>query len=296
MLETVQILKAIEDNNAKDLLLKVKDTSTGKVLGVDYNYVADEILFIFASETGNGSCSNYLKQLEYESHDKCWESYACDNEGLRHPDDVEDWEEDVPCLFGEAMDKAKYEVVTGLNTRVYVGNQGDCPIRHFDKSYEMTGIEVTEDALVLLYTSTLSKAVYTTDVVDFINENKTHHLPLRFKNSKTGEVVGFDSHYVVDGIYFVIANKDNDNSCDLYLHNLDSEACDECWNCHIDEKALDIDVDDMTYHELQEYRLQAVKELETSLYVGNFKDFDSCTDFKEMKSIELLDDCVCISY
>ena len=151
MLETVQILKAIEENNAKELLLKVKNTKTGEVLGVDYNYVADEILFLFASTNGNGTCSNYLTQLKHESYDKCWESYACANQGVRHPDDVEDWEEDVPTLFGESMDKAKYEVVTGLDTRVYVGNQDDCPIKCFDESFEMTGIEVTDDALVLLY-------------------------------------------------------------------------------------------------------------------------------------------------
>lgn len=151
MLETVQILKAIEENNAKDLLLKVKNTKTGEVLGVDYNYVADEILFLFASKEGAGTCDNYLTQLKHESYDKCWESYAYDNEDVRHPDDIEDWEEDVPTLSGEELDKAKYEVVTGLDTMVYVGNQTDCPIRCFNESFEMTGIEVTNDALILLY-------------------------------------------------------------------------------------------------------------------------------------------------
>lgn len=151
MLKTVDVLKAIEENNSKELLLKIKNTKTGEVLGVDYNYVADEILFLFASKEGKDTCGNYLTQLRYESYDKCWESYACANEDVRHPDNIEDWEEDVVTLSEEEMDKAKYEVVTGLDTRVYIGNQSDCPIRCFNETFEMTDIEVTDDALVLLY-------------------------------------------------------------------------------------------------------------------------------------------------
>ena len=141
MLGTVDILKKIKEVD-ENLPLKVKNINTGEVLGVDYNYVADEILFLFASKDGRGTCANYLKQLKHESYDKCWESYAYANENVS-PDEIEDWDGDI--------DKAKYEVVTGLDTRIYIGNQNECPIKCFEESFEIVDIEVTNDALILLY-------------------------------------------------------------------------------------------------------------------------------------------------
>lgn len=141
MLGTVDILKKIKEVDG-NLPLKVKNINTGDVLNFDYNYVANEILFLFASKDGKGTCDNYLKQLKHESYDECWESYAYANENVS-PDEIEDWDGDI--------DKAKYEVVTGLDTRVYLGNQDECPIKCFEESFEIVDIEVTNDALILLY-------------------------------------------------------------------------------------------------------------------------------------------------
>lgn len=138
----------------------------------------------------------------------------------------------------------------------------------------------------------------TVQILKAIEENNAKELPLKFKNSKTGEVVGFDSHYVLEEIYFIIANKNSSNSCDIYLRNLESEACDECWNSHIyiDDLDEDVSIEDMNYNELQDYRLNVVENLETALYVGEFEDFDNCNEFETMKSIEVLNDCVLITY
>lgn len=135
---TIEILKAIKQNNTKDLLLKSKDIETGKILGYNYNYVDEEELFIFMSNTGEGTCSHYLHLLECESHDKCWDSYT-----------------DYNNLTDEELVNAKYDVVTGLNTRVYVYDK-DYIITNYNKSFEITGIEITEDSLILLYTSKIN--------------------------------------------------------------------------------------------------------------------------------------------
>lgn len=148
MLETTEIIKAIKENNANDLALKVKNSKTGEILGVKYNYVADEILFIFASKTGTGTCNNYLRQLEGESQDDCWIDYALTNLNQLLDSDEDLTEDD---LDEEELYKAKYDVVTNLLTRVYVGNLNECPIKCYDETFELVGVEVTNEAVLLVY-------------------------------------------------------------------------------------------------------------------------------------------------
>ena len=136
MLKTTDILKKIKEVGNEELALKVKNTKTGDILNVEYNYVADEVLFLFASKSGTGTVKNYLSQLQYESQDDCWDSYI-DNE-----DDS---------LSPEEFLKRKYDLITEFNSRVYVGDTNECPIRNFHQTFEMTGMEVTPNEFILLY-------------------------------------------------------------------------------------------------------------------------------------------------
>ena len=136
MLETTNILEKIYGVNHESLPIQFKNSRTGEVLGFEYCYIADEILFLFASPEGQAMVRNYLSFLDSESYDDCWDTYV---------DNYDD------SLGQEEMIEAKYNVVTGLETRVYIGDLNECPIRYFDDSYEMKSVEATEDALILTF-------------------------------------------------------------------------------------------------------------------------------------------------
>lgn len=159
MLETKHIINAIGVlNNLNkmldkdiDILLKVKNSETGEILGFNYNYVADETLFIFASKEGKGTCNDYLRQLEGESNDECWNDYALANMNLNNDTDEILTSDDLEEMDEEELAKERYEVVTSLLTRVYVGDLNECPIKCFNKSFEIKDIQIIGKDLVLIY-------------------------------------------------------------------------------------------------------------------------------------------------
>ena len=155
MIETVEILKVIKNINQSKLdttYLRVKNTLTNEVKGVSYNYVADEILFLFTNENvNNRTVSNYLNNLKAEAEDKCWNSYVEIPERYTHPDCIPEDAVDELTLSDEEMSDGRYTVVTNLETRVYFGDKADCPIKNFKETSVFKGIEVSEEAITLLY-------------------------------------------------------------------------------------------------------------------------------------------------
>lgn len=135
MMGTVDILNVINENGADNFLLKIKNSKTGKMLGFNYKYVANEILFLFADKDSNGTCLNLKKGLQGESCDNCWDC---------HIDNIED-------LSIEEIIEKRYEIVTELELRVYVGDEDKCPIANFQESFNIQDIEVTDNSIILVY-------------------------------------------------------------------------------------------------------------------------------------------------
>ena len=129
------VLNVINENGADNFTLKFRNSKTGEMLGFNYKYVADEIFFLFADKTSNATCLNFKKGLDGESCDDCWNGYI---------DDIED-------LSLEEIIEKRYEVVTGLELRVYVGDEDKCPIANFHESFNIQEIELADNSIILVY-------------------------------------------------------------------------------------------------------------------------------------------------
>lgn len=144
MLKTYQIIETIEDLKLEEQPLRLKKLQTGETLGLICNYVADENLFLFGHPEGGGFCQDFKDEVLDESLQDEWDDHAYDYLGLSRSDEK--------ASVSEAeLDEAKYKVVTNFPARIYLGEPGDCPIRHSDQVFEIQGFEVAEEGLYLLY-------------------------------------------------------------------------------------------------------------------------------------------------
>lgn len=132
---TLDILDVINENGVDNFALQFKNSNTGEMLGFNYKYVADEILFLFADKTSNATCLHLKKGLDGESCDDCWNGYIGD----------------IDELSLEEIIEKRYDVVTGLEVRVYVGDECTCPIANFHESFNIKDIEVADNSIILVY-------------------------------------------------------------------------------------------------------------------------------------------------
>lgn len=147
-MDTIEILGIVDDlkENGDNYNLKVLKKDTNEIFGTSCNYVADEILFIFANKNANRTCFAYKQGIKYESYCKDWDDRAIEN--IIEERDLD--EEDIEFIDPKDIFAEKFNVVIGLPTRIYLGEDGDCPIANFDKSYEITDILVEGNDVILV--------------------------------------------------------------------------------------------------------------------------------------------------
>lgn len=126
--------------------LKVLKKDTNEVFGTSINYVADEILFIFAEKDVNRSCADYNKSIEYESYCEDWNDRAIENISEERDLDINDRD----LIDNNELLEEKMNIVIGLDTRVYFGKAGDCPIANYSKSFEIEDILVKDNNVLLV--------------------------------------------------------------------------------------------------------------------------------------------------
>lgn len=164
IMETVDILGVINNLKEKGMDLNkfylcAKDRKTGNIKGIGCNYVAYNMLFMYLSENlNNKSIYGYLKNLESEATDSCWNDYAeADNyellKELVENQEVEPGETLRDVLTNEEMQKLRYNYVTSMKTYIYPedGDKMSCPIENFHKTINIKSIETTDNSIILVY-------------------------------------------------------------------------------------------------------------------------------------------------
>lgn len=146
MLETKDLIIEMMKGDNLNKQFKIQDGLNGKIYGIDYNYVADEILFIFVNATSNKTCNNYISNLRGESDCSCWNECACTNLGL-------DFNKDTLNEYRDAINKEKYEIVTNLETKVYLGNPDEDPLKFYNNPLfvrEIKSIKITDKDFIII--------------------------------------------------------------------------------------------------------------------------------------------------
>lgn len=147
-MDTENILKAINglEGRGDNYNLKVLKKDTNELFGTYSNYVADEILFIFTKKDVNRTCSDYKRCIEYESDCEDWDDRAIEN--IVEEQNLDS--KDIEFIDKEELYNEKMNIVIGLPTRIYFGEDGDCPIANFEKTYEITDILVDGNDVILV--------------------------------------------------------------------------------------------------------------------------------------------------
>ena len=151
MVKVYQLIEKMESLNFNEQEVKIKNTKTGEMLGALCQYVADNIIFLFADKEGDGTCQDIREAILYECLSDDWNDEAYELREVRNPKDIEDWEYDVETLSDEELIRAKEEVVTGFPLRIYTEDAGDCPFRNKHQIFDIKGFDVDKDTLYLLY-------------------------------------------------------------------------------------------------------------------------------------------------
>ena len=97
------------------------------------------------------SINEYLKSLNCEAEDIGWNDSIELSEERKEELEMEEGDSIEDFLSSEELQKLRYEFVISMETRAYCGVDGDCPIRNYDKSYSFKDIEVSEEAITLIY-------------------------------------------------------------------------------------------------------------------------------------------------
>ena len=164
IIETIDILGVV--NNLKDekkdlnkIYLRAKDRKTGNTKGIGCNYVAYNMLFMYLSDDiNNKSINGYLRNLEGEATDSCWNDYAEANnyellKQLVENHEAEPGESLRDVLSNDDMQKLRYDYVTSMKTYIYPenGDEMSCPIENFDKTKNIKSIELSDNSITLVY-------------------------------------------------------------------------------------------------------------------------------------------------
>lgn len=134
MLNLADILSKINEGKDSNIALKVKNSETNEVLGFDCMFIADEVVFLFASPNGSGTLRNLFAQLDREACDDCWNSHIDDDS-----------------LSEDEVYERKYDIVTELEAAIYIGNPNECPIKNSHLTFDIKDIEINKDNITLVY-------------------------------------------------------------------------------------------------------------------------------------------------
>lgn len=68
------------------------------------------------------------------------------------------------------------------------------------------------------------------EIIEKVEESKLKDLKLKFKNTKTNEVLGYDFIYIVDETLFLVPAPDYANNCNLLINAIWNEALSNSWS------------------------------------------------------------------
>lgn len=147
-MDTVRILGIINNlkENGDNYNLKVLKKDTNEIFGTSCNYVADEILFIFANKNANRTCFAYKQGIECESYCEDWNDRAIEN--IIEERDLD--EEDIEFIDQKDIFDEKMNIVMNLPTKIYFGENGDCPIANIHNTFDITDVIVENNDVILV--------------------------------------------------------------------------------------------------------------------------------------------------